>query len=286
MAATKCEQVHQTPLREAEALIQTLLKNSHFIETSSFEDINVDSSFFTLAHLIRRGSKTRCKIMPFAQASQLKQQQLTDARVGYQTLLNETISDFQTTWPQGQKLLEDKVTFQHFVQLQGIDKSKYLFFQQIAKLKDGKKQLKRSEHLTRINKALAALLPNLKEDSTWLECQEEMKSLKEFDRHFVILDEDSLWEDEDWLASSDPRIPSSILGLPEAEMCFDVHKSKVLGRQRRLEMEHYCRDMIKKSKDVILPGGMMWTQMDRKADRQSYRQCRTTTVHYSNTSLV
>lgn len=269
VAATKCEQGHEASLRETEALIEKLMKYSHFIETSAFDDVNIEHAFFTLAHLIERGSKTRCKITPFAHASRFRQQQLTDSKKAYQTLLNERISDFQTTWQRAQKMLQEEVVFRDYVQMVGITKSRRPFLQHVTKLKEKKKEQKLTEHLTKMPKALAAILPNLNEDSTWLECQREMKSLKEFDQYFVILAEDSLWEDEDWLVSSDPRIPSSILGLPEAETCFEIHKRDVIARQRRMEMEQHLREMLHDSRNEILPG-RMWA-VQRQLNRQLRR---------------
>ena len=268
VAATKCEASHETSVRETEALVEKLMKYPHFIETSAFEDVNVNHAFFTLAHLIERGVKTRCKITPFAQASRVRQQQLTDAKKSYQWLLSDRIGDFQTTWQRAQKMLQEEDAFRHYVQLQGMTKSRRPFLQHVTKLKEKKKEQKRSEHLTKIPKALAAILPKVNEDSTWLDCQEEMKSLKEFDQYFVILAEDSLWEDEDWLVSSDPRIPASILGLPEAETCFEVHKRDVIARQKRREMELHLREMLRDSKYSVLPGRML-DKLTRQTDRQT-----------------
>jgi hypothetical protein len=271
VAAAKCDTNQEANVREMEALVEKLMKYPHFVETSAFEDVNVDHTFFTLAHLIERGVKTRCKITPFAQASRLRQEQLNDAKKSYQWLLNERIGDFQTTWQRAQKMLAEEEAFRHYVQLQGMTKTRRPFLQHVTKLKEKKKEQKRSEHLTKIPKALAAILPKVNEDSTWLECQEEMKSLKEFDQYFVILAEDSLWEDEDWLVSSDPRIPASILGLPEAETCFEIHKRDVVARRRRREMELHLREMLKDSANSVLPG-MEWAEVnDMLSLRDDYR---------------
>ena len=254
VAATKCEQGNETSLREMEGFLEKIIKNCHFVEVSAFDDVNVEHVFFTLANLIQKGMKTRCKIVPFHQASMLRLQQLTNAKKSYQALLNERIADFQTTWLRAQKMLQNEDSFKSYVHLQGMSKSKRPFLQHVMKLKEKKKEQKLSEHFTKMPKALAAILPNLDEESTWSQCQKEMRKCKEFDQYFVILAEDSLWEDEDWLVSSDPRIPLSILGLPEAETCFAVHKRDVIARQKRLEMERNLRELLADARDDIQPG--------------------------------
>ena len=253
--ATKCDVADEAYVREIESTIARLVKNPHLVETSAVDDVNVDHAFHALAHLVEKGNRTRAKIVSYAHANRARQALVVDAKRAYQTALVETIGDFQTTWERCRRLMTDSEAFRRFVELRGVVKARRLFAQHVFELKERKQVQRRAEHLTKLPKALEAILSDVVDgNSTWAECQATMRDHDEFEHYFVVLPDGSAWEDDDWLVCQDSRVPSGILALDDAATIFDVYKNCVLVKKKKQEMETRLRSMLEEADDEILPG--------------------------------
>lgn len=247
LVATKCDDTQLNLLQEVYRFAQVKKLNVPIVETSSHENVNVDSAFFVLAQLIERG-KVRSKILPFSEAQKYQRETIEKTVQAYQSLISRKVTDFRVIWKNTRKLIEKEVEFVAHRDLCGLEACKRLFNKHIRKLRKEFEERKLEGYLQRLPKALDELLPTVSAlelcHSDWQKCQKAIRNHKAFLEMMIVLPEETAWNESDYLLSDDQRIPSDILSLPRSEEVFQLHVNKLKAAEKRLRMMNEFRKLL------------------------------------------
>ena len=149
-------------VKEAEKLAsrKEFKGNIPLVETSAHENINVDSAFMTLAHLVDR-NRGRIRIIPFYEAARYRKEILDLATEAYLRLVRTQITEFRSVWSSSSKKLAQSPDFVHYVDLFGMDSAAKLFRRHIKKLKDDFLQKKVESYMDLLPAILRDSFPDL-----------------------------------------------------------------------------------------------------------------------------
>lgn len=252
LVTTKNDEANEVYVKEAEKLAsrKEFKGNIPLVETSSHENVNVDTAFMTLAHLVDR-NRGRIRIVPFYEAARHRKEILDLATDAFQRLVRTHVLDYRSIWASTSKKLAQSPDFVHYVDLFGMDQAAKLFRRHVKKLKDEYLQRKVEAYMDMLPSILREFFPDLQslEDGDWLSIQQRISEHPDFDRYFLRCNKDIPWsENTDLLDSADTRIPFDVLDSNEAETVFKNH---VNALQAELEM----REMRDKFKILLMETG-------------------------------
>ncbi|XP_068241238.1 rho GTPase-activating protein 190 isoform X7 [Palaemon carinicauda] len=245
LVTTKNDEANEVYVKEAEKLAsrKEFKGNIPLVETSSHENVNVDSAFMTLAHLVDR-NRGRIRIVPFYEAARHRKEILDLATDAFLRLVRTQVLDYRSVWASTSKKLAQNAEFVNYVDLFGIDQAAKQFRRHVKKLKDEYLQRKVEAYMDMLPSILRDFFPDIPslEDGDWLSIQQRISEHPDFDRYFIRCNEDIPWsENTDLLDSADARIPFDVLDSNEAETVFKNH---VNALQAELEMRE-MRDRFK-----------------------------------------
>lgn len=245
LVTTKNDEANEVYVKEAEKLAsrKEFKGNIPLVETSSHENVNVDSAFMTLAHLVDR-NRGRIRIVPFYEAARHRKEILDLATDAFLRLVRTQVLDYRSVWASTSKKLAQNAEFVNYVDLFGIDQAAKQFRRHVKKLKDEYLQRKVEAYMDMLPSILRDFFPDIPslEDGDWLSIQQRICDHPDFDRYFIRCNEDIPWsENTDLLDSADTRIPFDVLDSNEAETVFKNH---VNALQAELEMRE-MRDRFK-----------------------------------------
>lgn len=164
LVTTKNDSMELEYIREAEKLLMKKeFKNSiPMVETSANENVNVETAFLLLAHMMdKSSSKARTKVTPFLEAMRARKEILEVAKEAYGNLLRNKITDSKTTWPSARKKLEKESDYQHFVDLFGTEKARLLVKRHTRNLREELVKQKQAMFMEKLPQLLNHFLPDL-----------------------------------------------------------------------------------------------------------------------------
>ncbi|BFZ15995.1 hypothetical protein BsWGS_19034 [Bradybaena similaris] len=246
LATTKADASCQEYVKEAEKLInrKEFKGNVPLVETSAHENINIEAAFMLLAHLIDR-TKAKTKIVPFHDARRSRHELLEVAKEAYILLLRTNVADPKAAWGTWKKKLESESDFIHYVEMFGTEQARKEFRAHTKRLRDDQIRTRELRYMSLLPNLLKLFLPTLDSitERGWNTIRRLIREHPDFDRHFVIINEEgcSSWrQSEAFLDDLDEaRIPFDLLNSAEAEMCFRNHLNELqaLNRKRELQLE-------------------------------------------------
>ena len=162
LATTKGETSCPEYVKEAERLLNRKeFKGSvSLVETSAHENINVEAAFLLLAHLIGK-TKSKHKILPFADARRQRHEILEVAKEVYIQLLRSQVTDPKAVWPLWRKRLEAESDFGHYVDLFGTEQARKEFRAHTKRLRDEQIRLREQRYLSLLPTLLKLFLPTM-----------------------------------------------------------------------------------------------------------------------------
>ena len=172
LVTTKCDAMNQDYVREVEKMLtRKEFKNANIalVETSAHENVNIESAFLLLAHMMDK-SKTRNKVIPYSEAWKARKEVLEVAEEAFRNLMRSKITEFRSTWIAARKKLEKESDYQHFVDLFGTDKARTLVKKHTRQLKDNLVKEKHAIFMKRLPSALKHFLPDLETIGNRYQC--------------------------------------------------------------------------------------------------------------------
>ena len=130
------------------------------VETSAHENVNVETAFLLLAHMIDK-SKTRTKVIPFAEAMKSRQEIKDVAREAFKHLLRTKIVDHKTTWASVKRKLEKESDYLHHIELFGTDATRKLVKHHTVQLREDLIKRRQVLFMKRLPDVLSHFLPDL-----------------------------------------------------------------------------------------------------------------------------
>lgn len=166
LATTKSDEA--TDIHSATKEVERLLTmrkeyskvNIPVIGTSAHENVNVELAFMTLAHLIDK-TKTRPKIISFADATKQRKELLDVATDAYSSLLKLHVTDPKSVWSVCRKKLEKESDFVHYVDHFGTEMARRIFRKHTKYLQDELIRRRESLFLYKLPDVLQHFLPDL-----------------------------------------------------------------------------------------------------------------------------
>ena len=251
MVATKCDDVDDSLLSQAHKFVHSKKIAVPLIETSAFENVNVDLGFAILAQMIESKGRSRLKIVHFQEGLAAKKEILSKASEKYQSLVRSVITDLESviSWRQFKNTYKENDDFHRYVFVAGSSQAERVFNKQVLKIKQHYEDKKLNDYLSVLPEALDELLPTLQiiesYDWKWDMCQQAMKNHRLFEKRFRFLAKDIHWNDRDEiLCNTDERIPVDILQLERSRACFDRHVKKLMESARKIRMKSDFRNLL------------------------------------------
>ena len=130
------------------------------VETSAHENVNVETAFLLLAHMIDK-SKTRTKVIPFAEAMKSRKEIKDVAREAFKSLLRTKIVDHKTNWNTVKRTLDKESDYQHHIELFGTDQTRKLVKQHTIQLREDLIKRRQMLFMKRLPDVLSHFLPDL-----------------------------------------------------------------------------------------------------------------------------
>ncbi|GFR73478.1 rho GTPase-activating protein [Elysia marginata] len=260
LATTKGDSSCPEYVKEVERLLNRKeFKGSvSLVETSAHENINVEAAFLLLAHLIGK-TKPRHKILPFADARRQRHERFEVAKKAYIHLLRTSVSDPKAAWPTWRKRLEAESDFGLYVDLFGTEQARKEFRAHTKRLRDEQVRLREQRYLSLLPALLKLFLPTMEciTERGWNTIRRLIKEHPDFERHFVVLDEEdcSSWKQADSFLdnNTEHRIPYDLLNSAEAEMCFRNHLNELQAQQRKKELQLQFKRVLEENPQIT-PG--------------------------------
>ena len=220
IAATKCDKVNQVTLERLQGLVtssKTKRGQVPIVETSSINNVNVDTVFFLLAEQMG-GSKVRfrTKNLPYVEAKKIVVDRKQQAADGFDQLLNNVITECQLTPKQGIEAVKSHQAYSNYIVLCGSIQAKTVMRKHIRKLHDAQVEKKRGEFLNSLPEYLRQIIPVVIPSAQIEDLTKDIQSSDQFSQYFVVLEDDTQWEDSPVLTSLDNIIPFQFLKDPEA----------------------------------------------------------------------
>ena len=277
VVATKCDDVDDSLLSQAHKFVHSRKISVPLIETSAFENINVDLGFAILAQMVESKGRFRLKIIHFSEGVTAKKEILLKASEKYQSFVRSVITDLESviSWRQFKNSHKANDDLNRYIYIAGSSQAERVFNKQVLKIKQHYEEKKLNEYLSVLPDTLDELLPTLQTiesyDWKWDFCQEAMKKHKLFEKKFRSLPKDVHWNDrEEILCNADRRIPVDILQLERSRACFDRHVKKLMESAKKVRMKSDFRNLLELT-PKIRPGtswsdAYLWLQ-----NEESYR---------------
>ena len=220
IAATKCDKVNQATLERLQGLVtssKTKRGQVPIVETSSINNVNIDTVFFLLAEQMG-GSKVRfrTKNLPYVEAKKIVVDRKQQAADDFDQLLNNVITECQLTPKQGVEAVKSHQAYSNYVVLCGSIQANTVVRKHIRKLHGAQVEKKRGEFLNSLPEYLRQIIPVVIPSARIEDLTKDIQSSDQFSQYFVVLEDDTQWEDSPVLTSPDNIIPFQFLKDPEA----------------------------------------------------------------------
>ena len=220
IAATKCDKMNQATLEKLQGMLSSSKAKKGqvpIVETSSISNVNVDTVFFLLAEQMG-GNKVRfrTKNLPYIEAKRIAVDRKKQSADDFDQLLNDVITECQLTPKQGVEVVKSYPVYLNYVTLCGSNQAKTVMRKHIRKLHDAQVEKKRTEFLETLPNHLSQLVPVVTPSAGIDDLTKDIQSSEQFSRYFVVLKDDTQWEDSPVLTSPDNIIPFQFLKDPEA----------------------------------------------------------------------
>ena len=162
LVTTKNDVGEQASVREVEKILTRKEFKSAIplVETSAHENVNVETAFLLLAHMIDK-SKTKTKVVPFEEAMRSRKEIKDVAREAFKHLLRTKVTDHKTSWASARKKLEKESDYQHHVDLFGTDATRKLVKHHTVQLREDLIKRRQNLFLKRLPDVLSHFLPDL-----------------------------------------------------------------------------------------------------------------------------
>ncbi|XP_022097818.1 rho GTPase-activating protein 190-like [Acanthaster planci] len=158
LVATKCEEPESTAYEEVKAIRDK--KKVTLVETSAFENVNVDFAFLTLVNLIDKNKKRPMEV-PFVNGIKKQKEVLDKVEDAYMGLLARSVTDYHAVWNRTKKELADEDNYLTYLRYIGSEIAAKKFKSHIKKLKEAQQQRKKQQCLETLPLALQDMLPDL-----------------------------------------------------------------------------------------------------------------------------
>lgn len=251
VVATKCDNVDDNLLSQAHKFVHSKKLAVPLIETSAFDNINVDLGFAILAQMVDSKGRFRLKILHFSEGVTAKKEILTKASDKYQSFVRSVVTDLESviSWRQFKNTYKGNDDLGRYIFIAGSSEAERVFSKQVLKIKQHYEEKRLNEYLSVLPDALDELLPTLQTiesyDWKWDLCQQAMKNHKLFEKRFRLLPKDVHWNDrEEILCSTDERIPVDVLLLERSRACFDRHVKKLMESAKKVRMKLDFRNLL------------------------------------------
>lgn len=164
LVTTKNDSVDTDYVKEVEKMLTRKEFSKHsipIVETSAHENVNVESAFLLLAHMMMDKSKARNKVISYSEASKAKKELMEVAKEAFKNLMRNKITDSKWKWMAARKKLEKEPDYQHYVDLFGTDDARNLVRQHLRQLREELIRHKMNIFLKRLPDVLSHFLPDL-----------------------------------------------------------------------------------------------------------------------------
>ena len=162
LATTKNDVFDEDHIREVEKILmkKEFKSTVHLVETSAVENVNIETAFILLAHLIDK-SKTRTKVLSYSDAAKARKEICDVAKEAFKNLLRIKITDHKTPWTNARKKLEKEPDYQHYVDLFGTDQARLQVRQHTRQLREDIVKKKQTLYLKRLPDVFNHFFPDL-----------------------------------------------------------------------------------------------------------------------------
>ena len=160
LVTSKNDEANEAYVREAEKIVnrKEFKGNVFIVEVSAHDNINVESAFLTLAHLIDR-TKGRTKIVPYSEAARAQKEIREVAKAAYISLLRCQVTDYKTNI--SSRRFNHFSDYNLYVDIFGTDSARSLIKRHIRQLKDEFINKKQQAYLESFRRILHDVLPDL-----------------------------------------------------------------------------------------------------------------------------
>ncbi|XP_050438253.1 rho GTPase-activating protein 190 isoform X3 [Adelges cooleyi] len=262
LVTTKNDEFNEAYVREVEKLVaRKEFKGAiPLIETSAHQNINVDTAFIALAHLIDR-FKGRTKIVPYLESVRMRKEQLDCTTDAYQTLIHSQVTDYRSLWSQTSKKLSKYDEFRRYKEIFGTDKAQRLFRRHVKMLKDEQLSKRVQNYMEMLPDILQELVPEIStlKDGDWPTVQKHIKEHPDFNHYFYKCPDDIPWTEcelemqEEGAVRDDRRIPCDVLETGEAESVFKNHANHLHLEKNRQEWKKQFKQLLQEA-GYVTPG--------------------------------
>ncbi|XP_033638413.1 rho GTPase-activating protein 5-like isoform X3 [Asterias rubens] len=272
LVATKCEEPEEKALDEVRALKDK--KKVSLVETSAFENVNVDFAFLTLVNLIDKNKKLP-KEVPFINGIKKQKELLDKVEDAYMGLLNRTVTDYHDIWNRTKKKLVGEDHYMTYLKYFGSEIAAKKFKSHTKKLREDKQQWKKQQCLETLPKALEDMLPDLKsiDGRDWEACKGIMTSHPNYKEWFVQLPRGDAWRTSEYIDQTDHQIAVDFLktNAVDCEKCFKYHENRLKEALKKERMKTEFRKLLKALSNVVLPGRPLQDTLTQLVDEESYQ---------------
>lgn len=186
------------------------------------------------------------QVLSYNEAARLRKDLLETSTETVTRLVQKSITEYQTTWSQANKLLGMYREWQEFVQLFGQEHGQKIFRRHVKGLREENLQRRLQVYMENLACTLQDLMPDMAAmncESTgghgpedWEVVQNQLKNHVDFEQYFFEATEVPWPELSDASDNEEEqRIPFDVLDTPEAETVFKNHVNALQQEQKRLE---------------------------------------------------
>ena len=248
IAATKFDKMNQATVEKLQAIVaSSKSKRSQvvIVETSSINNVNVDTVFHALAEQMG-GNKVRfrTKSLPYVEAKKIVEDRKQQARNDFDYLLGMSITDCQLTPRKGVDVVKSHEAYQNFIKLHGSTAAKTIVRKHINKLHEAQVEKKKAEFLSNLPDYLSRVVPVVAPTAKIEDLTEHIRSSEKFSEYFIVLEDDEQWEDSPVLTSPDNRIPFQFLKSEEATVVLQEYLTSA-------QQQYHHRVAMEKIKSVL-----------------------------------
>ncbi|XP_025422551.1 rho GTPase-activating protein 190 isoform X4 [Sipha flava] len=265
LVTTKNDEFNEAYVREVEKLVaRKEFKGAiPIVETSAHQNINVDTAFIALAHLIDR-FKGRTKIVPYLESVRMRKEVLDSTTDAYQTLIQTQVTDYRALWSQTSKKISKCDEYIKYREIFGSDKAQRLFRRHVKMLKDEQVSKRVQNYMEMLPDILQELVPEIStlKDGDWPTVQKHIKEHPKFNHYFYECPDDIPWTEceldmqEEGSERDNRRIPCDVLETSEAESVFKNHANNLQLEQNRQEWKKQFKQLLQEA-GYVTPGKPM-----------------------------
>ena len=278
VVATKCDNTTEQLLYRAHQFVHSKKVVTPLVESSAENFVNIDLGIqilYQLADTKSRGYRT--KLISYQDGLLQRNELINKIKEEYLSLIKGSASSstLLMSWVEFKKLNSESQVFKNYVKTCGIEIARRLFEEQAKKVKQHHEDKKLNEFLNKLPDALDELLPSIQSieanEWKWEICQQAIKNHIFFDKWFLILPENEVWNSPERLFSTyDTRLPFDVLQSERSRACFDRHIKKLRESARKILLKNDFRKLLEST--VSIRPGTSWADASLLIDNEdSYK---------------